>query len=581
MSEIPENGELATSEDAPGQRIRADRSVLFTGSASWLVACILVLTAAIYSRALFNGFTTFDDDAFIVNNNFIRELSWDNIVSIFTSFQFRKYQPFVTLSYLLQYRFWGLDPLPYHLADGVLHLCSTWVVFKLIERLSGRQLSALMVAALFALHPMHVEEVAWASERKDVLYALFFFLSLLVYVRYISAGLKWQKYFFTLLLFLCSLLAKSTAMTLPLVLVAVDVYKGRKLDSRALLEKIPFLALSIFFARLSSLSFQSDDTLGHVAVANSFINRVFLDLSVPAFYIVKLFVPTGLSAMHYYPDVRNGLLPWAYYASLPFLVIVVWVLFRPGPLRKDLVFGFAFFIITISVMEQIVSVGPALTPERYTYVPYIGLFYIVAQVISSITASKLRTIALASFSLVMAVYAYGTWFRIGVWKDSETLLTDVINKNAAIADRSFLYWKRGNIRTEKGDLVAAIADYDQAVHDFPSYAEAYTNRGVAYFQSGNTVAARQDFNRALNLKPDDGRACYNRASLEAATGDFAAALQDYNKYLLLDPGNAKAYADRGMVRFNLKDYYGACEDWDKSGSMGNKEAMRLLKQYCL
>lgn len=547
----------------------------------WAPWLILLLTALVFIKSVFCDFTNFDDDTFILKNEQIRDISLDGLKAIFTSFKAGKYQPLTNFSFAIEYYFFGYNSMVVHLTNLLLHIASTLVVFKIGERLSGNRITAIVVSVLFAIHPMHVEEVVWASERKDTLYAFFYLLALLSYTAYISGGLKLKNYVVTFLLFVAALLSKSEAVTLPVLLIIIDVYKGRRIDRKAIIEKVPMLLLSVGILVVSFLSAQSEGGLGAVSIAvYGWVNRIFLFTSVPAFYIVKLLVPVNLSAMHYYPDMHNGLFPWMYYASLPFLLLVIWFVFRRSSFRKELLFGSAFFAGAICIMPQLVSVGPALTPERYSYIPYIGFFFIIGQWVTRYGVNKWRIPLYTGFGVLVLLFCVISWNRIDVWRNSEVLLTDVLEKNSDVADCSFFYWLRGNARMKEGSVKEAIEDYTIATQQFPQYAEAFSNRGSAYFQLGDFYAAIHDFDQAVKFKPTNARNFYNRAAGRASVGDFPGALADYDRFIQMEPNDANAYADRGMVRVSLKDTVGACTDWKKSAQMGNETAGQIANQVC-
>jgi hypothetical protein len=549
----------------------------------WIPYIILVFTAIIYSRLVFNGFVNIDDDSFILRNPLVRNLSWDGIKDVFTSVQNSKYQPLVNLSFLLEYNLFGFNATAFHITNLLLHLASTYLVYRFIERLSGQWLTAALVSMLFAIHPMHVEEVAWAAERKDVLYAFFYIASMFMYMKYIQRGYKATDFLAVFLLFLASAFSKSTAMTLPLVLIALDLYTHRKMDKRAWIEKIPFLLVGITFAVVGTLSQQSEGPAQHFPESINFVNRIFLFTYVPSFYVVKLFFPFALSVMHYYPDVTDGLLPWQYYASMPFLILLVGSLVfavRKHPNMKGyVIFGIAFFAITISIMEQIVAVGPSISPERYTYIPYLGFFYVIAQWISGLEAAKQKK-AIIITSCFLMLFSIQTWARIGVWKDSDVIFSDAMEKNADVSGSFDYYFMRGNLKAGEGKLQEALEDYTKTISLNPGYAEAYTDRGVILFQTGDLKSALRDYNIAIQLKPKRAKPYMDRAGLEATSGDFEAALKDYNHFLSLDSTDSRGFADRGMVRLNLKDTAGACNDWQKAKQMGSKDVNDFLEHLC-
>jgi protein O-mannosyl-transferase len=549
----------------------------------WTIIAILLLTAIIYSRVIVNDFVNIDDDTFITKNPLITNFGWESVKAVFTSFQNGKYQPLVNLSFLLEHTFFGFNPVAFHITNVLLHLASTWIVYKLTEKLSGKQLTAAVVAVLFAVHPMHVEEVAWAAERKDLLYSLFFLLAMLRYLRYIDSGLQLRHLTGVFFFFLASLFSKTTAMTLPLILLTLDVYRGRKLSMRSLIEKVPFFLVAIAFAVVASLSQQAEGVPMNMPESINFINRIFLFTYVPSFYIISLIVPFHLSVMHYYPVVTDGLLPWQYYASFPFLLFVIILVIRlaikRAPLWKEMVFGAFFFAITISIMEQIISVGPSLTPERYTYIPYLGLFYIIGQWLSGTGPEKQKkAVILLSFFLVF--FCVQAWARIGVWKDSDSVFNDSVNKNTGMTNSQEFYFMRGNTKVGQGDFSGAVQDYNQAIALNRNYAEAYTNRAVAYFQAGDMKSALRDLNEAITLNPKRAKPYQDRGAVKATTGDFEGALKDFDIFLNIDSTNQRVYADRAMVRLSLGDTTGGCYDLRKSLKYGNIDAAQMIRQYC-
>lgn len=525
----------------------------------WAPLGIVLFTALLYSRALPNSFTSFDDDFYILKNPYLRNFSWQGVKDIFTSFYSSNYHPLTTLTYLVEFRLFGLDPLPYHALNVLLHLLNTWLVFFVALRLSGKTLTATVVSVLFAIHPMHVESVAWVAERKDVLYTFFFLSSWLVYLRYLSSGLQARCYIFAFLLFIASLFSKSAAVTLPVVLMLTDIYTGRRISWRLLAEKIPFLALSIVFGILNIMSQSAGGSINHIAASFGFINRVFLFTSALSSYLLRLFVPYHLSGMHYFPVMHNGWLPWYYYLSLPLVALTAWVIIRKSTFRKELLFGTTFFLITIALMLQIVSVGSALISERYTYVSYIGLFYIIGQFISGLDSVRLQKGILSVFCLAVIAYSVQTWQRIGIWKTDMILFNDMIEKNPEVY---FGYWMRGNFEKQGGDLPSALDDYSKSIALNPVFEDAYFNRGIIYDAMGNAPAAVKDYSMSIRLNPDSADAHNNRGWAYFQLGDTAAALRDLNNAIILRPAYVVAHNNRGWLHLQSGNLVAALSDFD-------------------
>jgi tetratricopeptide (TPR) repeat protein len=592
---------IPVTQQTPAPVIPAGKKDLMQVLLKRAPAAILLFTALVYLPAIFNGFTSFDDDAYILNNPLLKDCSLQGITDIFTSFSVGNYHPFTLLVYLLEYTCFGHDPVPYHLTNVLLHLVNTLLVFRLAERLSGKRVTAIVVALLFAIHPMHVESVAWASELKDVLYAVFYLSALLYYMRYLASGFRTKFYIGTLLFFLASLFSKSAAVTLPVLLVAIDLYKGRRVNAKSLTEKIPFLLLSVLFGIINIVSQHADKAFTNLSATYNPFNRIVLVASSVAFYIIKAIAPFSLSAMHFFPRLHNNMLPGQYYTSLAFLLFVGILLAVAwcSPWRKDVLFGSVFFLITISVMLQIVAVGSMLTAERYTYLPYLGLFYILGQWVSTIDFDKHRKLITGIGALVVIILSAQTWARIGVWKNDATLYTDIREKEpktskdmahgfslradkekttgdfkSALGDYNQALLldtgsyealcNRGYAHRMTGDLPAAFDDFNNAISMHPEFADAYNNRGGIYYAQNNIQAAIRDFSKAIEIKPFYVEAYTNRGWAYFGLNDVTSALNDYNKAISINPANAQPYISRGWIYFNMQDSKSAMQDYDKA-----------------
>ncbi|MFM7768883.1 MAG: tetratricopeptide repeat protein, partial [Bacteroidota bacterium] len=361
---------------------------------------------------------------------------------------------------------------------------NTLLVFILAYVLSSNSLFvAFFTSMVFGIHPMHVESVAWISERKDVLHAFFYLCALLVYYGYHLKGYRSpQWYVYTLVFFILSLLSKATAVTLPIVMVLCDLYWKRKLDKRAIIEKIPFFVLSLVFGLIavlaqSKISMASADTF-------SVLERLIFSSYGFISYLLKFIWPANLSAFYPYPAL-DGISFW-YYVSPVFVAIGLFFGVKSLRSINAVAFGWWFFIVSIALVLQFVSVGSAIMAERYSYLPYVGLSFSLAFWIN--TKSQHFSILLKSMiGLLIGVFlvgnAYLTYQRNKIWKNSETLWTDVINTN-------------------------------------PEVPVAYKNRGTFLAKNGRNEEALQDFNRYLELNPKDPLIFSNRGNLFSMQGKY-------------------------------------------------------------
>jgi len=576
----------------------------------WLPIAVVLLTALLYTKAVLNGFVDYDDNGFVLNNPYLRDFSWHGVKAIFTTFVYGAYSPLTTVLYFIIYHFFRLNPLPYHLLNVLVHLLNVWLVFKVTLQLSGKKITALIVMFLFAVHPMNAEPVAWVSSLKDVLFAFFYLLSLSFYLRYLESGLIVQYYFITIVFFIVSLMSKSAAVTLPVLLTAIDIYKGRMINIMSLLEKIPFFLLSVLLGILTIFAEKSLGALNTNMAYYGFINRIFLLTSAIASYIIKVIAPLNLSAAHYLPELINGRLPLIYYGSLLFLLLILWLALRKSSFRKEIIFGSCFFIITISVMLQIIQVGYVHTCERYAYITYIGVFYIIGQYISNTTIKKWRYVTLVAFSVLIIMFCFQTEARIAVWKNDITLSTSIIEKEP---DAMRFYFMRANSEKLEGDIQTALQDYTKciqldstfedayfnratvfdessniqlAIKDYSKLirlnpkADAFNNRGWEYYKSGDMKSAMLDYDKAILLDSTFSKAYFNRASIKVSSGDFTGAIEDYNSLLRMYANDKNAYYYRGKAYLQTKDTINACKDWKKAAELGNEHALELLRQYC-
>jgi len=424
-----------------------------------------------------------------------------------------------------------------------------------------------------------------------------------MYLKYLKSGLNTKFFIFCLAFFILSLLSKPAAVTLPVLLLAIDFYKKRKPGTKMFLEKTPFFALSVLFGILVIMAQQS--IMRDVSIYSfSFMDKIFLFTYTIAFYVVKLIVPFHLSAWHYYPDVNGGTLPWQFYASLPVVALLVWLTVRRTSFLREKIFGVCFFLIVISVMLQIIGVGVAITAERYTYLSYIGLFYIAGQWITSIQKPAFRKPVLIICTMAVLVFSYLSWDRIRVWKDGNSLFTDVIKK---YPDSFHAYCIRGKFKYEytkdyqgalqdfnkslqlyptyyeclisRGTLlINEIKDYATALHDWnlaiqlnPEVAKSYNYRGIAYANLNDLGSALKDFNTTLQMDTVNAEAYNNRGMVFDKMNDTAAALKDFNKATLINPGMNNAYYNKGMLKARIGNLAGALEDITKAISLNDDD----------
>ena len=296
-----------------------------------LIGLILIIAFASFSPCLRNSFVNWDDNGYVSDNTTLKPFSLSSVKIIFTSFNLGHYHPLTMLSYALEYQFFKLNPFGYHLDNLILHLLNCLLVFWLIFILSENIFISFLTAVLFGIHPLQVESVAWISERKNLLYAFFFLSAMLAYVFYIKSNRELKYYFLGLVLFIFSLLAKSMAVTLPLVLLLVDYFLNRKVGKAMFLDKIPFFILSLVFGIIAIFGVYSSGALRH---ENSYGLASILIVAAHGvvFYLSKIFLPLKLSCL--YPYYGVGDIHFLYSIILA-LALALMVIISASPAKKN------------------------------------------------------------------------------------------------------------------------------------------------------------------------------------------------------------------------------------------------------
>jgi protein O-mannosyl-transferase len=504
---------------------------------------ILAIPAISFFPCLKNDFLNWDDQQYVTENKMITEWSWRNIETIFDSIYMGHYHPLTLLSYALEYRFFKLNPFAYHLTNLILHLMNGLLVFWLMVMLKGGVLTSLVVSLLFGIHPLHVESVAWVSERKDLLCSFFFLGSLVVYLTYLKTrGMRF--YFLSLFLFLLSLLSKSMAVTLPLVLVLCDYLLDRKFDRKCLIEKIPFLVMAFIFVIIASFALRSSGMV-YLKSSLSFFKNIFIMSEVLTSYFSKLILPIKLSCS--YPFIKEIGGVWSY-VSLTMIIGFLIAGILLGRYNKTITFGTLFFFITILPVLPL-----KIMADRYVYIPSIGIFFIAAEGFYWLYRSKLEPIKIVKPILailligILGTFSFLTWERCQVWRDSISLWNDVLKNypNLPVA-----YNNRGEAYLRKGDYERAISNYNQALRMNPDFGRAnyfYVNRGTAYLIKGDYERAITDYHQALRINPNDANAYHHRGTAYLYKGDPEEAIADFNKALEINPRYAETYFNKALA----------------------------------
>ncbi len=565
----------------------------------YIAASAAVSTVLLYLLTLRHQFVEWDDSSYVVKNQFIRSLDLAFLKWTFSAFHSGNWHPLTWISHALDYAMWGLNPMGHHLGNVILHGFNTALVVLLVLRLliiwkegaaAGKTsrsegASFLVVAAvtglLFGFHPLHVESVAWVSERKDLLCGFFYLLAMLAYLNYAgraagdsrppAAGFfnRYRYYFITLAFFSLALLSKAMAVTLPVVLFILDWYPCDRIRSyRTLLasvrEKVPFLLLSVVS---SVLTMAAQTAGGNVSSLTGlpFSMRALVSSKALIAYLGKMLLPVNLVPFYSYPP-DASVLSFPYAAAILLVVGITAACVLLVKTQKIWLAAWAYYLVTLIPVLGIVQVGTQAMADRYTYLPSLGPFLLIGLAAGRTRTRlpgnrSLRNAVVAGAASVFLVMTYLTVQQIFVWQNSISLLTAIIEKEPSVPRA---YYGLGLVFSEAGQPDRAIDYYTKALALDPSFCEVYGNRGLAFEKTGQVQQALDDYNRAIALNPLYSDAYNNRGFIAARMNQFDKALADFDKAIACNPSCYQAYSNRGSVFGKLGRFERALADFDKA-----------------
>ena len=510
----------------------------------YLPVLLFVATFALYSPALHFSFLNYDDPAYVTANPHVRNgLTVAGIQWAFGSTEAANWFPLTWISHMADVQFWGLQSGLHHLTNILLHSATTVLLFLLLLRLTGAVWRSALVAAIFALHPLHVESVAWIAERKDVLSAFFWMLSLLAYVRFVERPIP-RRYALLLLAFSAGLMSKSMLVTLPLVALLLDVWPLRRKMSKALIvEKLPLLGLSatvstlVFLAQRGGGAVVSVDQLPLAArLANALVSY--------AVYAAKLFWPSHLAVFYPFP---KSLPAWQPLAAAVALAAVSALAIHQRERRPYLLVGWLWHLVTLLPVIGIVQVGLQARADRYTYIPLVGLSIMLAWGAAELGARRSRAAAAVA---VLAVLAWAAASRsyLSAWQDSASLFQHAVRATSG----NYVAWNNLGVAVrDRGDTAAAVSDFQAALAIRPEYDQAHSNLAESLLRQGRPEEAMVHVAQALRLNPSLPEAHVNLAAILSRQGRTAEAVAQYRAALQLDPANAEAHGGLGAILTDL------------------------------
>jgi tetratricopeptide (TPR) repeat protein len=576
-----------------------------------VAASVAFVTVLVYLPALQNEFVTWDDNLYVYDNPQIRSLGISLFKWAFLGFHVGNWHPLTWLSHALDYALWGLNPFGHHLTSVIFHGLNTFLVVILIIRLinyanpstppftKGRHdsqprgrggiikeggyytsiIAGAVTGLLFGLHPLHVESVAWVSERKDVLYAFFFLLSILAYIRYVkdSEGsaiiprLLDRGYLTSLGLFVLSLLSKPMAVTLPAVLLIMDWYpfkrfKGTGNIRSVFIEKIPFFLLSLMSSVLTLLAQRSGDTIVSLETLPLSM-RILVGFKALATYLSKMIWPNKL--IPFYPFPRNvSLLSFEFLYPILLVTAITVACIALSRRHRLWLAIWSYYFVTLFPVLGIIQVGSQEMADRYTYMPSIGPFFLTGMGAAFVLDKLMRSerfrlhgkiVFFALLALLFSILSFITVSQIRIWKNGIVLWSCVIEIKPNI---STAYNNRGGAYVELGQLEEALKDFTLAIQLSPNPSEAYFNRGSSYHLLGRYEEALIDLTLAIRMSPNYFEAYYNRGSSYLILGRYEEALKDFTEAIHLNSNPPfKYYNDRAVVYAKLGRYEEALKDY--------------------
>jgi tetratricopeptide (TPR) repeat protein len=553
-------------------------------------------------------FISYDDPTYVTENMHIRHgITMETIRWAFTTYYASNWHPLTWMSHMLDVQLFGLNPRWHHLINLFFHVTNTLLLFFIFHRMTKAPWKSAFVAALFALHPLHVESVAWVAERKDVLSTFFWMITMVAYIHYVEHP-RLKNYLAVLIFFVLGLMAKPMLVTLPFVLLLLDYWplqrfelktsaqkilteinqpasantrKGKSSGKRTvqarvkeeepadhkyqraliyplLLEKIPFFALTAFSCIVTYVAQKNGGSVVSLEVIEPVVRIANASVSY-IIYIGKTFWPNNLAVYYPYP----GLWPlWQVFGAALLLIAVTFVAIWQAERLPYLAFGWLWFAGTLVPVIGIVQVGGQAMADRYTYIPLIGLFIVAAWGIPELLQKwRYRKEALIALSvLILLCLFFVTWRQVGYWNNSIALYDhalSVTGPNDAILNN------RGVAYGQSGNLMHAISDYDRAIEINPGNVEIYNNRGIAYGKLGNHRQAIDDFDRAIKLNPEYEEALFNRGIAHDKLSFHRQAIEDFDRVIKINPTHVEACFNRGVAYGELGNHRQAIDDFDR------------------
>ena len=489
--------------------------------ASYLLPAIILLTLAVFSPVIGNDFVNYDDPPFVlVNPNIQHGLTLEAIRWAFTTGLEANWIPLSWLSHMLDVQLFGLNPAGHHGVSLLLHTASTALLFLFLRRTTGAPWRSALVALFFALHPLHVESVAWVAERKDVLSAFFWMATLYAYARYAEQPGP-GRYLLALLLFTLGLLAKPMVVTLPLILLLLDHWPLQRLSGtslwRLLAEKVPLFCLAGASSLITYLIHRAESSIAQDYTLPARIARVAVAYCA---YLAKTFWPTKLAVI--YPFEKYPPTPLAVGGALLLLLTITLLTIRFLRRAPYLLTGWCWYLVVLVPVIGFVQIGQHSIADRYTYLSLIGVFIMLVWSAPTLLPASLRSrpmLAPVAVAL-LAILSLLTVRQLRYWRNSTTLFTHAV---AVTRGNWIAHNNLGQVLLEEGRLPEAITHFKASIDAKPSYEVAFLNLGIAYRRSGDYTQALDTFRQVLHFNAQNPAAHLELGLLYLEMGNLVMA----------------------------------------------------------
>jgi protein O-mannosyl-transferase len=597
--------------EKPGDRSTHRKTPPFSRPTVYVCVLLVSITWLVFGQTLGHDFVNFDDHVYVYDNPLVtRGISVDGIVAAFVHSHARNWHPLTTISHMLDCQLYGLKAGGHHFTNVLLHTVAVLLLFAVLREMTGALWRSAFVAALFAIHPLHVESVAWVAERKDVLSAVFFMLTLFAYTRYARAP-SIRRYLAVTLLFALGLMSKPMLVTLPFVLLLLDYWPLRRFEKpvpvkskskigkwwdrqtiprRLFFEKIPLLTLSaVSCAATLFVQRQSASSIDQLPFRWRANNALVACID----YIWEMFWPVRLAV--FYPHPNNELSLWEVILAIGLLIAVTATALLLRKRRPYILTGWFWYLGMLVPVIGVVQVGEQAHADRYIYLPHIGLYLLTVWTATDLTASwrRRREVLGIAATTTIAALSCCAFIQTSYWKDSERLWTHALevtsNNDVAHNNLGFLFLRRGeldkaishfrtalNIRSgnaqthynlgaalihnnlgnalvRKGFADEAIAHYQEAVTLRPDYADAHYNFGSVLLQEGRVEEAIAHWQRALAIQPFDGDVHTSLGNALLQKGLVKDAIVHYQRALEIAPQDVLARNNLALILATSSD----------------------------